>query len=169
MIIDNRFYRFKSIFGYRLRALLNRTVDFLVRLLLNYRLTRGLVPRKVLSKLSFISTYSTADQDKPPPLSLLKINRPLGFSLQQFRLSNWLYFVVVCIKVVEHSRRVEELRDAEQRGQVAVDKCCTIFGENSIALHQMIQFYYMASLYRTDCSGLVMFIFHLFRIIPSYY
>ena len=34
------------------------------------RLTRGLLPRKVLSKLSFISTYSTADQDKQPPLKV---------------------------------------------------------------------------------------------------
>ena len=29
------------------------------------------MPRKVLSKLSFISTYSTADQDKQPPLHIV--------------------------------------------------------------------------------------------------
>ena len=33
----------------------------------NHRLTRGLLPRKVLSNVSFIYTYSTADPDNPPP------------------------------------------------------------------------------------------------------
>ena len=32
-------------------------------------MTRGLMPRKVLSNLSLIFTYSTADQDKQPPLT----------------------------------------------------------------------------------------------------
>ena len=50
------------------------------------------MPRKVLSKLSFISEYSTADQDKHPPLSASPL---LDASREEFSLN----FVAVEEKV----------------------------------------------------------------------
>ena len=60
------------------------------------------MPRKVLSKLSFISTYSTADQDKQPPLS--NTNIPFIFWIQNkalvdpiLNVEDEMYFVGVAL------------------------------------------------------------------------
>ena len=51
--------------------------------------TRGLMPRKVLSNLSFIFTYSTADQDKHPPLQKKKSEKPVKEKLRKTQKSLW--------------------------------------------------------------------------------